>query len=148
MALPTGVNYHQHLPPIAQSMAFTLGSFSTGVIPSFTVNFANQLSERLDINSLNGFKGMRYTGRNPTGQLTMEQELVADFPAFTRWENATEMTWSTTVGSAGTRLTFSGPSTQITSITSADINNGIRGWNIGLKFNAPSVSKEFRVLLD
>ena len=148
VALPTGVNYQQHLPPIAQNMVFTLEAFSTGVVPSFSVNFANQLSERLDLNSPNGFKGMRYTGRNPTGQVTMEQESVATFPIFTRWENATEMAWSATIGSAGTRLTFSSPSVQITSIQSADINNGIRGWNAGLKFNSPALVKEFRVFCD
>lgn len=148
VALPTAVNYHTHLPPIAQNMAFTFDAFATGVVPSFSVNFANQLSERLDLNSANGFKGMRYTGRNPTGQVTMEQESVATFPAFTRWENGTEMTWSTTIGSAGTRLTFSSPSVQITSIQSADINNGIRGWNMELRFNAPSTAKEFKILCD
>jgi hypothetical protein len=148
VALPTSVNYQSHLPPIAQSMVFTLDAFAAGVVPSFSVNFANQLSERLDVNSPNGFKGMRYTGRNPTGQVTMEQELVAAFPAFTRWENGTEFAWSATLGSAGTRLTFSSPSVQITSITSADINNGIRGWNMGLKFNAPGLVKEWRIFVD
>jgi hypothetical protein len=148
VTLPTAVNYQSHLPPIAQNMAFTFDAFSTGVVPSFTVNFANQLSEQLDINSSGGFKGMRYTGRNPTGQVTMQQELVATFPAITRWENATEMTWSATMGSAGSRLTFSSPSVQITSVAAADINNGIRGWNLGLKFNSPAITKEFRVFCD
>jgi hypothetical protein len=148
VALPTAVNYQTHLPSIAESMLFTFDAFTTGVVPSWSVNFANQLSERLDVNSPNGFIGMRYTGRNPTGQVTMEQESVATFPAFTRFENATEMTWSAKIGSAGTRITFSSPSVQITSVASADINNGIRGWNLGLKFNAPSTTKEFRIVCD
>jgi hypothetical protein len=148
VALPTAVNYQTHLPSIAESMLFTFDAFTTGVVPSWSVNFANQLSERLDVNSPSGFIGMRYTGRNPTGQVTMEQESVSTFPAFTRFENATEMTWSAKIGSAGTRITFSSPSVQITSVASADINNGIRGWNLGLKFNAPSTTKEFRIVCD
>ncbi len=148
VTLPTGVGYQSHLPPIAQNMAFTFDAFSTGVVPNFSVNFANQLSEQLDINSSGGFKGMRYTGRNPTGQVTMQQELVATFPAITRWENATPMTWSATMGSAGSRLTMSSPEVQITSVAPADINNGIRGWNLGLRFNSSTAVKEFRVFLD
>jgi len=146
VALPVGL-YHTHLPPLAESMAFTFDAFATGVIPNFSVNFGNQLSERRDVNSPNGFKGFRYTGRTPTGQVTMEKELVATFPAYTRWENATEMAWSSVLGSTPQRITFSSPSVQITSIADADIN-GIDGWNLGLKFNAPALVKEFRIKLD
>lgn len=146
VALPTGL-YPTHLPPINQSMLVTFDAFATGVIPSWSINFANQISERRDVNSANGFKGLRYTGRNPTGQMTMEQELVANFPVVTRFENATEMSWSALLGSTPNRITFSSPSVQITSVASADIG-GISGWNLGLKFNSPASLKEFRILLD
>ena len=33
VVLPTTVNYQSHLPPLAESMTFTMGAFSTGVIP-------------------------------------------------------------------------------------------------------------------
>ena len=146
VALPTTL-YQTHLPDIAQNMAFTFDAFSTGVVPNFSINFANQLTERRDVNSPNGFKGMRYTGRNPTGQVTIEQELVAAFPAYTRWENGTEMTWSAVLGSVPKRITFSSPSVQITSIAETDIN-GIAGWNLGLRFNSPATAKELRIKLD
>jgi hypothetical protein len=145
VALPTGL-YQTHLPDIAENMLWTLDAFSTGVVPSWSINFGNQLSERRDVNSDNGFKGMRYVGRAPVGQATMEQELVAAFPAYTRYENATEMTWSAELGTVPRKITFSGPSVQITSIAETDIN-GIAGWNLGLRFNAPGSTKEFRIAL-
>lgn len=146
VAMPAAL-YQSHLPPIAQSMAFTIDGFSAGVIPSWSVNFANQIAERRDVNSANGFKGLRYVGRQPTGQVTMEQELVATWPAITRWENANELAWSAVLGSTPQRLGFSGPNAQITTVQSTDIN-GIRGWNLGLRFNAPSTTKEFQLKCD
>lgn len=147
-ALPAGL-YQQHLPPLAESMAFSFDAFAAGVVSNFSVNFANELSERRDLNSPFGFKGMRYTGRKPTGQVTMEQELVADFPAITRWENATEMAWSAVLGTSPQRLTFTGPSVQITGEpTEVDVNEGLLGWQLPLRFNAPGTTKEFQIKQD
>lgn len=146
VAIPAAV-YDTHLPGTAENMAFTFESWATGVVPSFSVNFGTQIAERRDVNSPFGFKGMRYVGRAPTGQVTIEQELVAVFPFFTRWQNATEMAWSAHVGSAGSRVSMSSPSVQITGIRSTDIG-GIRGLDCALRFNAPSTTKEFEITLD
>ena len=147
VVLPTGVNYHSHIPARAESMLFTIDGYAVGTIPSFSINFANQIAERRDVNSVAGYKGSRLVGRAPVGQLQMEQELVSVFPAVTRFENATVMPWSAKMGSAGTRINFSSPGIQFTSIRSADIG-GIRGWDIGLKFSQPGLVKEFTMLLD
>lgn len=146
VVLPTAI-YLPGLPPIAQSMAFTIDGYSAGVVPSWTVNYGNQIGERQDLNSANGFKGLAYVGRQPSGQVTMEQVSVATWPAYTRWENATEMTWQAVLGSAGTRLTFSGPSAQIVSIAPTDIG-GIRGWQLSLRYNGTSSTREFNIKLD
>jgi hypothetical protein len=147
VALPAGVNYHSHLPSLVESMAFTVNAFSAGVLPSFNINFANQLTERRDINSAFGYKGTRYTGRAPVGTMTVEQETVATFPHFTHWENAQVMAWSATMGSVGTRLTFSGPGMQFTSVRSSDAN-GIRTLDVGFKLTQPALTKELTITLD
>jgi len=147
VTLPTLVNYQSHIPARAASMAFTIDGYALGTIPSFSINFGNQIAERRDVNSPNGYKGSRLVSRAPVGQLQMEQEIVATFPAFARWDAATVMVWSAVLGSAGTRITMTSPGVQFTSIRSADIG-GIRGWDVGLKFSQPASVKELTLTLD
>lgn len=150
VALPAPVNYHSHLPPLAESMAFTLNPgtpFSTGVLPAFNLNFGNQLAERRDLNSAFGYKGTRHVGRAPAGTATFEQELVGTFPFFTHLANAQVMTWSATMGTAGTRLTLSSPGLVFTSVRSGDAG-GIRTLEVGFNLTQPALVKEFKILLD
>jgi hypothetical protein len=148
VALPTAL-YQRHLPDIAASMAFTIDGFAAGVIPNWNVNFANQTSERLDVNSANGYKGTSLTGRQPAGSITMEQELVATFPAITRWETAKEMAWSAVLGLTPRRITLSGSSMQFVGEPSeTNISNGILGWTLPFRLNESGAAKELTIKQD
>src|SRR5262245_61800848 len=56
-AIPGGAVFQSTKPPMVQSAVLTLGAFSTGVIQALQLRGGNQLAERPDLNSPEGFKG-------------------------------------------------------------------------------------------
>lgn len=134
VALPTSANYQAHLPPICESMLLTVDGYATGTIQSFALQSGTVISPRPDLNSADGNKGYRYTGRSFSGSITMEQELVATFAAWTKADAATEMALTMNLGSTPQRIQFSATKIQFGNVQSADIN-GNRAVTIPVMFN-------------
>jgi hypothetical protein len=146
VVLPTTSNYQSHLPPICESMALTIDTFSTGVVQSFTISSNNAITARPDLNSATGIKAYGLTGRSYQGTIVMEQEVVATFPFFTRADQATEMTFSANIGSTPQRLQFTASKIQFGNPSSTDIN-GQRGLSIPFWMNQNLTSGEAELII-
>lgn len=147
--IPAVVNYQSHLPPLAESMTFTMGAFATGVIPSVSVQSGTVINQREDINSPLGLKGTKYGGRSLTGTLTIEQELAATFNFFSKFDASSEQAITYKIGSTPQRIQFSMPNVQFGNISSVDLN-GERGLTVPLLINEDLASgaKEFKMTLN
>lgn len=150
--IPSGVagpNYQSHIPPIAESMVFTVGGYATGALPTLSVQSGTQIVQRDDINSPLGLKGTRYGGRSLSGSMTIEQELAATYNFFSKFDASTEQAVSFKVGTTPQRVNFAAPNVQFGNIASADLN-GLRAFTIPLLFNEnlATSAKEFSLTLD
>lgn len=142
-------NYQSHVAPICESCALTIDAVSTLTIPTFSVQSNTGQGQRLDLNSAGGVKGYRYTGRNFGGSITMEQELAATFPYFTRASAGTEMALSMNLGSTPQRIQFSAPKVQFGNVSNTDLQ-GLRGVQVPVFFNenGSTGAKEFILTLN
>ena len=85
-AIPT-TNTLSVTPPAAKSAGLTVGG-STYVIQEISSTLGNVLANRPDINATSALKGVRITGRTPTGTFNPESvTTVADF--WDKWELGT-----------------------------------------------------------
>lgn len=149
VVLPTTANFQAQIPPICESMALTIDSFAVGTIQTFSIQSNLQISPRPDLNSADGIKGYQINGRSFSGSITMEQELAATFPFFTRADAATEMTLTANLGTTPQRIQFSAPKIQFGNVSSTDIG-GNRGLTIPffLNENTASAAKEILITLN
>jgi len=102
------------LPPIAESLQFTINGVSTLVIQSLSLALGNKVVLRDDVNAAGSIKGAAITGRAPHGKFNPEAVTKATYNWWNDWTTATSRALSFVVGAtAGNIITFTAPKVQI-----------------------------------
>lgn len=96
-ALPT-TNTLSVVPPACKSAGLYVGGVGTYVVQEITATLGNTLADRPDINQSSAIKGVRVSGRVPTGTFNPESvTTVADF--WNVWEAGTAAALTALIGS-------------------------------------------------
>jgi hypothetical protein len=128
-----GVGYASgRIPPQCELAALSYGA--TRPLSSIRSRSTsdNKVVPRPDINSSNGYKGCRISGRDPKGGFDPEVEENHTFWSQLRSQHAVDFT--ATIGSvAGNKMLFDAPKTQIIGVAYGDRDN-LRNWDLSLAF--------------
>jgi len=117
------------LPPIVESLGFKIDNYA-GIAETLTFDLGNEISERPDLNSPEGLKGLRITNRNVTGSVDPEMVAISDKDFWDLFEKSTKIAIVATIGATvGNKFDLSEPEIQITNISPGD-RNGLRIYNI------------------
>jgi hypothetical protein len=120
-ALPTSVPTSTEDPNQIESVGLTLGAFSDAVVPTMT--FATEIaqSDRDDVNSPEGLKGIHIGETMYPFTFEVEATTVATYDWYGLWEAATTSTLTFEIGtSAGERIEYTAGKFRIESITDGD----------------------------
>lgn len=134
-AMPTSTaKYEQTVPAVvenSQLFADTIGA----IVGAWSIDVGNTISKRPDVNSPDGYNGVRLTGRDVKGQIDPEMTLVADYDWWGKLANGSTMLFRTKVGqTAGNRIWALAVNTQFGGMTYKD-RESIRAADVPLKFN-------------
>ena len=120
-AAVSNTTYATDIPVQSESLSLAFGAVTGTVVRTFTLNMNNEIIERPDLNSTEGLKGLRISGRRPTISFRVEKELVSTWNIYNALDIGT--TYSTTFthgSSAGQKILVTIPKLVITNITEAD----------------------------
>lgn len=102
---------------------------------ALTYDQNNTIVPRPDINGTDGFNGTRITERSPEGGLDPEADLVANFDFWDKFAVAKEMEFQMRIGTTpGNTITIDAPKVQASGLTYQS-RDGIRVYDMGLKFS-------------
>jgi hypothetical protein len=136
-SLPTVTSYESTVPAAIVSGAFTLDS-QAFKFKSLEIDMGNKLAPRHDPSQSTGVFSYAFTGRDVTGTIDPEYELVATYDFFTKLTTNSEAALSLTIGSgAGTTLTIAAPQVQWTAIQPGD-RDGLLVANANFRLNRNS----------
>ena len=146
LAFPTSVTRDGELPPVALSIGFEIGGVATTVYKASTFSFdlGNEIGLRPNMNRLDGYQGAVITGRNPTGAIDPEMDLIAtkDFYALIKDQTAGAMQMTLNAGGGGgERIDIDAPVAQVVSFAEGD-RNGVITADLGLAFRESSGDDE------
>lgn len=145
VAFPTQT-YNSTLPPILVSSALSVQSLSA-ICSKFELDYAAEVSERVDTRSSTGLLGFLITGRNPSGSFDPEFESVATHDFFTKLLTNTEGAFTIAFGgTAGNIVTIAGSKAQYNPFKYGD-RNGIRTLDVPLRFNQSSGDDELTIVM-
>ena len=148
---PGGEVFQTTKPPMIQSSLLTLGAYSTGVIQALQLRGGNQISERPDLNSPEGLKGLSFTGREITGSVNPEAVSEATHPFWANFKNGTEVAMSATFGSVvGNKIKINtAPKVQYGAPNFGD-RGGLRTYEVPIFLNrsAATGNDELVIVLD
>ncbi len=117
------------IPPICENATFVFDSFSA-IVENWTINMNNEISERPDLNSAEGLKGLRITRRAAGGSIDPEMDTVANKDFWDIMENSEKKAMSATIGAtAGNKFDISLPTVQIMNMPPGD-RAGIRTYQM------------------
>lgn len=132
--LPTNEVFEDTLPQQVELGLLTFGSNVSLKVEQWTLDQANNVVPRPDINNSDGFSGVRISERNPSGGFDPEAELVATEDFWGDFANARAKVFTARVGTAvGNQIVLYGPKVQTNDISFAD-RDGIRVFDHGLMF--------------
>jgi hypothetical protein len=129
--------YETPLPAIVESAQLILGNNSfQPTVEKFTFDQANTITPRPDVNSSEGYNGVRITDRKPKGGIDPEATLVADYDWWGTLAASTQTALTIKIGAtAGNIILMNAPAVQYTGLTYAD-RAGIKTYNAGLDFTS------------
>lgn len=132
--LPTTVRYERQKPAMVELSDLYLGSIGA-VCSKFDFDIGVTVSPRQDVNSPDGYNGVRITGRDVKGNIDPEATLTADYPWWTKLASGETLLWRTKVGQeAGNRIFMIAPCVQISNLSYQD-REQIRTMDTPLKVN-------------
>lgn len=131
VSILTGSGIETTLPPALLTAAFAVGGFAAK-LSNITIDMANKLAVRPDINKAEGWFSCVITGREPKGSFDPEMELVATHDFFTKWKTnvLATLTFAHT-GSAGNIITVTAPKLQYVKLGEGD-RDGVQ--SLGVDF--------------
>lgn len=125
--------HETQLPAIVELARLRIGDFSP-IVNAFSFDMNNEITPRPDVNSDDGYLGVRVTGRSPTGGIDPEATYAADYDIWDVLSNSTEFEFSFRVGStAGNRIFFNAPKAQYNGMSYGD-RDGLLTYDAGLNF--------------
>lgn len=117
---------------------------STVAVNAVSLDLANDVQPRPDIQADDGYHSHMVVGRDPTGSIDPEVSSIAGFDPYTDWENANDVVVAAGIGSAqGTRIRVVCPKTQYTQLPYSE-RNGIATYDLG--FRATGDDDEFMLI--
>lgn len=143
-ALVTGT-YESTEGVVAESTSTQISGFA-GVVRSFSVDIANQLTDRPSLNAAGAMQAVRISDRTPSGKMTLEAELRATEDIIGEWDAGTMVNFTSTIGtSAGQIVQIKSTSNvQYDEIPPGD-DNGILMFDAGLRFSG--TDNEIEIIL-
>lgn len=109
-SLPTSMSYQTTEPVIVESAGVSFGSFNDAVVKSMSFDSGNSVSDRTDVNSAEGVKGVSVTARNPKFSATVEATTEAVKAWWGNFTGRVEETVDITIGTvAGNIVTAAIP---------------------------------------
>lgn len=97
----TTPTYATDSPVPIESIALAFGAVSGVVCRQLSINMNNEIVERADVNSAEGFKGLRLVNRRPTLRFRIEKELAATWNIYNALDVGTTYSTTFTIGSVG-----------------------------------------------
>jgi len=137
-ALPTNAVFETTLPPIVQTSGFTWNGNNSLVAAQWTIDMANKVVQRPDINGTDGFLGSTITNRDPSGGFNPEATTVStnttDVNAFDDFATSKQKTFVVQAGNTpGNIVGVYAPRAQVSALKYAD-REGIRVYDQTVKF--------------
>lgn len=129
---PGSVTVQDVIPPQVELATLAYGGDATLIVNSFKFDMDNKVVARSDVNSSNGYKNCRISGRDPKGGFDPEVEENTAF--WTQLEASTLNIFTMTIGSvAGNKIAFDAPKSQILGAAYGDRDN-LRNFDLSLAF--------------
>jgi hypothetical protein len=100
VALPASPTLDATLPPQIESLDVTIGAWDDAVVRSMVIKSGNNIKERPDVNSVDGYATSAITARNPTAEFLIEAVLEATNAFWTNFLARTEQNLSMVVGTS------------------------------------------------
>ena len=146
--MPLDAVFETTLPEQVELAEFKWDDDNALIVNALTFDQANNIVVRPDINNTDGFRGVRITGRNPTGTFDPEMILVADFDLWGDFATAARKKLSMRVGqAAGNIFWIKSPQLQMNSLGYGD-RDGLRTLDISLRFSRVTGNDEVRFLFN
>jgi hypothetical protein len=143
---PTGIAYNETVPPLVESAGLEWNGSSTGLFAaSFSLDIANTIALRRDVNSPEGLHSVFISGRNPVGGFTPEVSAALNDSFWADWAAATTRTFEVTIGaSAGSQIVIPAPAVQITGLGYGD-RDSIKTYDVALGFRRDAGNDEISI---
>lgn len=133
-AMPDDAVFPETLPPMVELAQLTWGNNVNLTTQQFTLDMANEVVQRPDVNSQYGYAGSRISSRAPTGGFNPEATLEADEPFWDDFTKARAKIFTARVGTeAGNQCIIFGPRVQ-TSDQSTDDRDGLMFYDKSIAF--------------
>lgn len=144
--MPLDAVYDDIQPPLLEAALITWGSKADLAIGGISFDLAATNTTREDANAAEGYRGMQYTGRAPTGGFTPEATLEAENPFWADLRSAAQKFFFARVGTEpGNGFLIEGPRVQTSGLGYTDRNSN-RAYEVSLKFARFKGNDEVRFL--
>lgn len=141
--MPTTATFENTVPPQVELAQLTFGGSSSLVVNSFSFDMQNNVVPRSDVNAADGFRGVRISGRNPSGGIDPEAEPSQTF--WTQMATSATAALSMQVGQAlGNQLLITAPAVQLTGVGYGD-RDGLRTYDLGLAYRGATGDDEIKL---
>lgn len=119
----TTPTYATAVPQMVESISLAFGAVTSQVVRNLSINMNNEIPERADVNSAEGFKGLRIAARKPEVTFRIEKMLAATWNIYNALDSGTTYSTTFTIGSvAGKKILVTIPKLTLTSIKESDDN--------------------------
>jgi hypothetical protein len=120
-ATVANITYNTTLPPKTDNIQLSLGTFTTAVVRSFSLDYGRELAPRVDLNKTDAHAGFAGGRRDMTFTVSIETPATASFDILELQRNATTFATSLTVGSVtGNKVQINLPQCQIIGISNSE----------------------------
>lgn len=151
-AMPASPTLNTTIPPIVEYAGLSWNGSSAGIIAgSVSVDWANTIAQRVDVNSAEGLYATYISGRNPTAGFTPEVSGSLNDEFWSSWESSTTRAMGLTIGgpsgaaTEGNSVIFTAPAVQVTGINYGDRDN-IRTYDLSLALRRDQGDDELTIL--
>lgn len=143
---PASPVFQDVVSPQVELAALAYGGDSSLVVNAFNMDIGNNVVPRADVNSSDGYRGVRISGRNTTGGIDPEVEEEDTF--WTQMTASTLAAFTMTIGQTdGNKIVLTAPKTQIIGIGYGDREN-LRTYDLSLAFRRNTGNDEFAIRFD
>ncbi len=147
VTFPTNYVFEDQLPAQVQLGKIVIDQGFQPIVNSFTLDIANTVSQRDDINAANGLIGFRISDRKPKGGIDPEAELVATEDFWGVMAAAYQIPGQILIGTgAGNNVRLLWPSSQFENMTYKS-RDGIRANDISMMLSGVQGNDELTIIL-